>query len=85
MRKNGQAGCDPERLSAYADGEISRAERRAQELHLRACAACRALLADFKSMGARIKRLPKARAPKGLKESLLRMAGRKLSRRRRPS
>ena len=80
MKKNGTPGCDPERLSAYADGEIARAERRAQEAHLRSCAACRALLAEFKSLGAQIRRMPSAKAPKGLKESLRRLAGTKASR-----
>lgn len=88
MRKNGQSGCDPERLSAYADGELSRAERRAQDRHLDACAKCRELLSEFKAMGAGIKRIAAAKAPKGFKETLLllaRKSARRRGRRRRPA
>ena len=88
MKKTVLPGCDPERLSAYADGELSRAERRAQELHLSVCAKCRKLLSDFKTLGAGIKRITAAKAPKGLKETLLLLAresARRQGRRRRPT
>ena len=88
MKKNVISGCDPERLSAYADGELSRAERRAQELHLDACAKCWALLSDFKALGTVVKRITAAKAPRDLKETLLLLARqreRRPGRKRRPA
>jgi negative regulator of sigma E activity len=48
---------DPDRhpadqLSAYLDGEMTRDERDAIELHLAACPACRAALQDYRALAA---------------------------------
>lgn len=45
-----------ELISALVDGEVPEAERARLEAHLRDCAACHALLADFRSLAAAARR-----------------------------
>jgi hypothetical protein len=52
-----------ERLSAYADGALEPGERAAVEAHVERCAACRATLEDYRSIGRAIRGLARVSAP----------------------
>ena len=47
--------CDPVKVSAYADGELSAHEAAAVEAHIETCAACRARLADIRALSAALR------------------------------
>lgn len=47
-----------ERLSEYVDGELASREREELERHLEGCADCRAIVADFRSLGSAARALP---------------------------
>lgn len=62
-----RAACaDPDRLSAYLDGELAAAEERAVEGHLATCPACRAELAGLRSVVGRLRDLQRATPPAAL-------------------
>ena len=66
------AGCEKiqDELSAFLDGELSAAERARIQEHLKACAACQALLADLQTVQASLQEMPKLAAPAGLAASI---------------
>ena len=66
-----------ENLSAYADGELSPAEKISADAHLAGCAACRAELGFIQSAKAAISGVPSPRMPESLKQTLLGEAGRR--------
>lgn len=51
-------GFDLERLSAWMDGALDEAERRATGEHVSACAACRARVEEFRRLDAGVRDLP---------------------------
>ena len=63
-----------DKLSDYLDGELSEAESRAVESHLRECAHCAGVLNDLKRVVARAQAIGAIRAPS---------SGRSVGRRRR--
>ena len=52
-----------DRLSEYLDGELTDEERRAVDAHLKACAACAAVLADLERVVARAQSVAGAARP----------------------
>ena len=52
-----------DRLLPYQRGELAAAERAAVEAHLAECAECRAALADFAAIAARLERAPEPAPP----------------------
>lgn len=58
-----------ELLSAYLDGELSRAEQLRVVAHLESCTACRMDLADLQSARAAVRALPILDAPDWLRPS----------------
>ena len=58
------SGHEAQRLSAFLDGELAPAERRAVEAHLQACPDCQARLATLRGVDAAARELP-AVAPPG--------------------
>ena len=55
-----------QRLSAYLDGELGPAERRAVDAHLRTCPVCRRNLADLERVKTLLRALPEVEPPSGL-------------------
>lgn len=55
-----------QRLSAYLDGELGAAERRAVDSHLRTCPICRRDLAELERVKALLGALPEVEPPAGL-------------------
>lgn len=55
-----------QRLSAYLDGELGTAERRAVDAHLRTCPICRRDLADLERVKTLVGALPEVEPPAGL-------------------
>jgi anti-sigma factor RsiW len=55
-----------QRLSAYLDGELGTAERRAVETHLRTCPVCRRDLAELEQVKTLLGALPEVEPPAGL-------------------
>ncbi|MFN8522923.1 MAG: anti-sigma factor [Chloroflexota bacterium] len=64
--------CDRRRLSAYRDGELEPAERRALDLHMQECADCSAELRSYVRMAHAIRSLPFEAAPRSLRASVYR-------------
>lgn len=65
-----------QRLSAYLDGELIRAERVAVETHLRHCPVCRRDLAELEQVRAWLRALPEVEPPPGVLDDVLRRVAR---------
>ncbi|HEX2171655.1 MAG TPA: zf-HC2 domain-containing protein, partial [Dehalococcoidia bacterium] len=66
-RGRGVAACDPARLSAYLDGELSPADQLKTRRHLAACADCRAVLDEYRTIGTVLRDLPEEPLPPGVR------------------
>ena len=66
-----------EDLSAYLDGELSPQEKAKVDLHLSSCAECRGELESARSASAKFRTQAAAKAPAGLADRVLSMAGAK--------
>jgi len=67
-----------EAISAYHDGELPQAERRALESHLAVCEGCRRRLAALEALRDGLRGWPDAAPPEELGERPMRAAGRRL-------
>lgn len=64
--------CDPERITGYVDGALDDAERAAVESHLDSCEACRAQVADERTIRAQLKALPAVEPSRSLERQVRR-------------
>lgn len=64
--------CAEEALSAWLDGELSRAEQVRVAVHLEACEPCRLELAQVRRVRAQLRSLPERQVPEGLFDALAR-------------
>ncbi len=58
-------------LSAYADGELKRLERRSAEMHLSGCTRCSIRVRTIREIKSSLMRLPQPAMPSGFREALL--------------
>jgi hypothetical protein len=58
--------CNPEQVSAYADGALGRAQARLLEAHLAHCVPCAARLTEYRRFGRGLRSLPALVAPADL-------------------
>lgn len=63
--------CDPDMISAAADGELTAEETQRFEEHLQICASCRKLFSEYKRVALRCRELPEIAVPEQLIESII--------------
>jgi anti-sigma factor RsiW len=68
----GPESCDPERVTAYVDGQLTGENRTALEAHLAECPACREQEAFERGLRARLRGLPAPEPPAQLEASVRR-------------
>jgi Putative zinc-finger len=69
--------CDPERVTAFVDGELDAAASAAVTAHLETCADCRAQAGEERALRSRLRELPAPELPALLEARVRRMARRR--------
>lgn len=63
---------DKERLSAWHDGALPEADRATVTAHIEACAECRSIVEEYRTIGGTIRALPRVKAPPSVLEAVRR-------------